>query len=54
MNIVMTGTGKLVEIQGTAEGKTFTRKDLDKLLNMAQSGIKSVIKLEKKLIGKLR
>ena len=54
MNVVMTGSGKLVEVQGTAEGKTFSRKELDKLLDMAQSGIKAIIKLEKKLVGKIK
>jgi ribonuclease PH len=54
MNIVMTGAGKLVEIQGTAEGETFSRKDLDKLINMAQAGIKTIIKLEKKLVGSIK
>lgn len=54
MNVVMTGSGKLVEVQGTAEGKTFSRKDLDKLLNMASAGISTIVKLEKKLLGKIK
>jgi ribonuclease PH len=54
MNIVMTGAGKLVEVQGTAEGETFSRKDLDKLIDMAETGIKTIIKLEKKLVGSIK
>jgi ribonuclease PH len=54
MNVVMTGSAKLVEIQGTAEGKTFSRKELNTLLNIAQKAIKSIIKLEKRLLGDIR
>ncbi len=43
MNVVMTGRGGLVEIQGTAEGKTFSRGQLDGLLDLAESGIKEII-----------
>ena len=38
-NVVMTGAGRLVEVQGTAEGKAFTRKQLDQLLTVAADGI---------------
>jgi ribonuclease PH len=38
-NVVMTGTGRLVEVQGTAEGKPFTRTQMDKLLDLAADGI---------------
>jgi ribonuclease PH len=54
MNVVMTGDGKLVEVQGTAEGKTFARKDLDALLDMASSGIKSIIATQKKHLGTIK
>lgn len=42
VNVVMTGAGRLVEVQGTAEGHTFDRKMLDCLLDLAQSGISSL------------
>jgi ribonuclease PH len=38
MNVVATGTGELVEVQGTAEGKPFSRAELDALLDLALSG----------------
>ena len=49
MNIVMTGKGEFVEIQGTAEGKTFSRKDLDILLSLAEKGIEEIIDWERNL-----
>lgn len=42
MNVVMTGQGGLVEIQGTAEGATFTRAQLDEMLDLASSGIRDL------------
>jgi len=39
MNVVMTGSGRFVEVQGTAEGHTFERAMLDKLIDLAQAGI---------------
>jgi ribonuclease PH len=39
MNIVMTRSGRLIEVQGTAERETFTRADLDRLLDLAERGI---------------
>lgn len=46
MNIVMTGSGKFVEIQGTAEGKTFDRADLDNFLTLGELGIKKLIEYQ--------
>lgn len=43
MNVVMTGAGQFVEVQGTAEGHTFDRKTLDSLLDLAQKGIAELI-----------
>jgi ribonuclease PH len=43
MNVVATDTGTLVEVQGTAEGATFHRKTLDKLLDLAFSGIEQLV-----------
>ena len=40
-NVVMTGSGRLVEVQGTAEGEPFSRSDLDALLDLAGAGIES-------------
>jgi len=40
MNVVMTGGGKLVEVQATAEGSTFSRGELDTLLDLAESGVR--------------
>jgi ribonuclease PH len=51
MNVVMTGSGKFVEIQGTAEGQVFSREDLDELLALAQKGIYELIAWQKKIIG---
>jgi ribonuclease PH len=41
-NVVMTGSGELVELQGTAEGKAFSRTQLDRLIDLAAEGIRSV------------
>ncbi len=43
MNIVMTGSGHLVEVQGTAEGAPFSRAQLDELLGLAETGIGQII-----------
>ena len=40
MNVVMTGQGRLVEVQATAEGQTFSRDELDALLDLAEGGIR--------------
>lgn len=50
MNIVMTGAGHFVEVQGTAEGQTFERKDLNTLLDLAQDGITQLIALQKQTL----
>ncbi|HEY1828080.1 MAG TPA: ribonuclease PH [Acidimicrobiales bacterium] len=46
MNVVMTGTGRFVEVQGTAEGMAFTRGELDELLGLAEAGIKELSGLQ--------
>ena len=43
MNVVMTGGGKLVEVQGTAEGEPFDRSQLNRLLDLAESGIRQIV-----------
>ncbi|NCO67094.1 MAG: ribonuclease PH [Nitrospirae bacterium CG_4_10_14_0_8_um_filter_41_23] len=50
MNVVMTGNGKIVEIQGTAEGMPFSKTALDSLIKLAEEGINSLINMQKKLI----
>jgi ribonuclease PH len=50
MNIVMTGSGRFVEIQGTAEGTPFSKDTLDSLLTLAQEGINKLIDIQKKLV----
>jgi ribonuclease PH len=47
MNIVMTGSGGLVEVQGTAEGAPFSRAEMDALLDLAQSGIRTLVEKQK-------
>ncbi len=47
MNIVMTGSGRYVEVQGTAEGEPFDRGTLDALLTLAEQGIKELIRIQK-------
>ena len=47
MNIVMTGAGKFVEIQGTAEGGVFTKEEMDGLIKIAQNGIKILTRIQK-------
>lgn len=42
MNVVMTGSGRLVEVQATAEGQTFSRAELDTLLDLAEDGIRDL------------
>jgi len=52
MNVVMTGSGKLVEVQGTAEGEPFSREELNAFLDLAQKGINQLIEMEKMILGK--
>ncbi|MCS7163636.1 MAG: ribonuclease PH [Thermodesulfovibrio sp.] len=49
MNIVMTESGKFIEIQGTAEIVPFSKEDLNQLLSLAEKGIKEIIKIIKNL-----
>ncbi|NOL49358.1 ribonuclease PH [Pelistega europaea] len=46
MNVVMTGAGHFVEVQGTAEGQAFTRRELDTLLGLAEQGIQDLVKAQ--------
>jgi ribonuclease PH len=50
MNVVMTGSGNLVEVQGTAEGKPFSRETMDALMDLAVQGIGEIVDYQKKLL----
>lgn len=50
INVVMTGAGKFVEIQGTAEGQNFDRHDLNQALFLAEQGIARLITLQKQML----
>jgi ribonuclease PH len=54
MNVVMTGDGRLIEVQGTAEHQPFTREELDQLLALATQGVDQLIGLQRSLIGEDR
>ncbi len=51
MNVVMTGTGKFVEVQGTAEDSPFGKEQLDAMLTVAARGIRELIHLQQRLIA---
>ncbi len=51
MNVVMTGAGHYVEVQGTAEGVAFTRKEMDQLLALAEKGIAELIQLQQQALA---
>ncbi len=51
MNVVMTESGKLVEVQGTAEQEPFSKKTLDELLDLGAKGIRELIVLQHKVLG---
>lgn len=53
MNVVMTGEGRFVEIQGTGEEATFSREQLNELLDMAQFGIQQLIEIQRSTLGEL-
>ena len=50
MNVVMTGAGHYVEVQGTAEGAAFTRTEMDELLRLAEKGIAEMIALQRQAL----
>jgi ribonuclease PH len=49
MNIVMTGGGRFIEVQGTAEGLPFTRSELDTLLDLGVKGITEIVDLQEEM-----
>lgn len=50
MNIVCTGDGRFIEVQGTAEGSPFTREQMDNLLELGRKGIEQLIRLQRQAI----
>jgi ribonuclease PH len=52
MNVVMTGSGKFVEVQGTAEGEAFSRDELNQMLSLAERGIAHLVEEQKNIIAK--
>jgi ribonuclease PH len=50
MNLVMTGTGKIVEVQGTAEGEPFSRPQLSRMMSLGEKGIRALIRKQKELL----
>lgn len=53
MNVVMTGSGEFIEVQGTAERKPFSKDKMDKMLGFAQKGIEELFSAQRKLVGDL-
>ena len=51
MNIVMTGAGRFIEVQGTAEGMAFSRDELDSFLWLAEHGITQIFELQRELVA---
>ncbi len=51
MNIIKTGDGRFIEIQGTAEGPPFERQALDDLMALGDSGIKSLVGMQREIVG---
>jgi ribonuclease PH len=50
MNVVMTGAGRFIEVQGTAEGAAFSRGELDTMLGLAEGGIAEIFALQRELL----
>jgi ribonuclease PH len=53
MNFVMTGSGKFIEVQGTAESAPFTKRQMERMAEVAQDGIRQLLKAQKKTIAGL-
>ncbi len=51
MNVIMTGSGGFIEVQGTAERHPFESKDLNRMLNLAKQGIEKIISLQQEALG---
>jgi ribonuclease PH len=53
MNVVKTSDGRFIEVQGTAEAQPFSRAELDNLLALADSGIRTLINKQREIVGKI-
>ena len=53
MNVVMTGAGGFVEVQGTAEGTPFSRAEMDRLMELASGGISELVALQKQALARV-
>ena len=53
MNVVMTGAGQFVELQGTGEEATFSEKELSAMLDLARGGIRELTAIQAKALGKV-
>jgi ribonuclease PH len=51
MNVVMTGAGHFVEVQGTAEGAAFSRAEMNDLLALAEVGIGDLVRAQRQALG---
>ena len=50
MNVVMTGAGHYIEVQGTAEGAAFSRREMDLLLALAEKGVNELVRLQEQAL----
>ena len=50
MNLVMTGAGRFIEVQGTGEEATFSREQLARLLDLGQAGIERIAAMQRKIL----
>jgi ribonuclease PH len=51
MNVVMTSSGRFVEVQGTAEGLPFARSELDEMLALAELGINQILEVQAEVLA---
>jgi ribonuclease PH len=51
LNVVMTASGRFVEVQGTAEGPPFARAELDEMLNLAELGIGQILEIQHEVLA---
>jgi ribonuclease PH len=54
MNIVKTGDGRFIEVQGTAEGPPCERRALDDRVDLADAGIRELVTLQRTIVGDIR
>ena len=52
MNLVMNEAGEFIEIQGTGEGRSFSRRELDALLALGEAGIRTLMEKQRAILGK--